>query len=74
MDPCTIALQTDKQLMAIHNRQELQDAYINQVIDDMDLKTMWAVLFDFMDADLDKYTDNELMTEIKEYYPELLEE
>ena len=74
MDPCTIALQTDKQLMAIHNRQELQDAYINQVLDDMDLKTMWAVLFDFMDADMDKYTDEELMTEIKEYYPELLEE
>jgi len=56
------------------NRQELQDAYINTIIDGMDLKDMMAILFDMMDADLDKYTDNELMTEIKEYYPELLED
>lgn len=74
MNPCSIALQIDKQLMVTHNRQALQDAYINQVIDNMDLKTMWAVLFDFMDADLDKYTDEELMSEVQEYYPELLED
>ena len=56
------------------NRQELQDAYINQVIDGMDLKTMSALLFDFMDADLDKYTDKELTEEIEHFYPELLED
>ena len=55
------------------NRQQLQDAYINTVIDNMDHKDMWALLFDFMDADLDKYSDEQLITECKEYYPELLE-
>ena len=55
------------------NRSELQDAYINTVIDNMDHKDMWALLFDFMDADLDKYSDEQLITECKEYYPELLE-
>ena len=56
------------------NRQELQQELINNVIDGMDFKTMWNVLFDFMDQSYDKYTDEELMEEVKEYYPELLEE
>ena len=55
------------------NRQELQDQLIDSVIDGMDFKTMWAVLYDFMDQSYDKYTDDELMEEVKEYYPELLE-
>jgi len=56
------------------NRQELQDQLIDNVIEGMDFKTMWQVLFDFMDQSYDKYTDEELMEEVKEYYPELLEE
>ena len=56
------------------NRQELQEQLIDNVIDGMDFKTMWQVLFDFMDQSYDKYTDEELMEEVKEYYPELLEE
>ena len=56
------------------NRQELQEQLIDNVIEGMDHKTMWSVLFDFMDQSYDKYTDEELMEEVKEYYPELLEE
>ena len=56
------------------NRSELQDAYINTIIDGMDLKDMMALLFDLMDADMDKYTDEELITEVKEYYPHILED
>ena len=56
------------------NRQELQDQLIDNVIEGMDFKTMWQVLYDFMDQSYDKYTDEELMEEVKEYYPELLEE
>ena len=56
------------------NRSELQQRLINSVIDGMDFKTMWSVLYDFMDESYDKYSDEELMEEVKEYYPELLEE
>ena len=56
------------------NRSELQDNMIQQTLDDMDLKTMMAVLYDYLDADYDKYSDEELITEVKEYYPHLLEE
>jgi len=56
------------------NRSELQDALIHQIIDDMDLKTMTAMIYDMMQESYDKYSENELKTEVEEYYPELLEE
>ena len=56
------------------NRSELQDNMIQQTLDDMDIKTMMAVLYDYLDADYDKYSDEELITEVKEYYPHILEE
>ena len=61
-------------MQTIMNRQELQEQLIDNVIEGMDFKTMWQVLYDFMDQSYDKYTDEELMEEVKEYYPELLEE
>ena len=56
------------------NRSELQTALIEQILDDMDIKTMMAILYDQMDENYDKYSDEELITEVKEYYPELLED
>ena len=54
------------------NRDELQSKLIYQMLDDMDLKTMMSVLYDFMDASYDKYSEEELTEEVNEYYPELL--
>ena len=56
------------------NREQLQDAYINEIIDGMDLKDMMALLFDMIDKEMDIYTDEELKEEVKEYYPHLLED
>ena len=53
-------------------RDELQSKLIQQMLEDMDLKTMMSVLYDFMDASYDKYSEEELTEEVKEYYPELL--
>ena len=55
------------------NRQQLQDTYVNQVLEDMDIKDALALLFDFMSVDLDKYSDKELNEEIEHFYPELLD-
>ncbi len=55
------------------NRSELQDTMINQILDDMDIKTMMAILYDNMSESYDKYSDEELLEEVKEYYPEILE-
>ena len=56
----------------IINRDELQASYINQVLDDMDIKDMMAILYDYMDIEFDKYTVDELIEEVEEYYPHLL--
>ena len=55
------------------NRAELQDNMIQQILDDMDIKTMMAILYDNMSESYDKYSDEELMEEVKEYYPDLLD-
>ena len=56
------------------NREQLQDAYINNQIDGMDMDDCLAMLFDYMDQSFDSYSDDELITEVREYYPELLED
>ena len=58
----------------IIDRDDLQAAYINTIIDGMDLKDLIAVVYDHLDDNLDKYTVNELIEEVEEYYPELLSE
>ena len=58
----------------IIDRDQLQDNLINQIIDDMDPKTMMALLYDMMDESYDNYSVNELIAEVEEYYPHLLEE
>ena len=58
----------------IIDRDALQDAMINQILDDMDIKTMMAILYDHMSESYDKYTVDELIEEVEEYYPHLLEE
>ena len=58
----------------IIDRDQLQDNMINQILDDMDIKTMMAILYDNMSKSYDKYTVDELIAEVEEYYPHLLEE
>lgn len=58
----------------IINRDELQDNMIQQILDDMDIKTMMAILYDNMSESYDKYSVDELIAEVEEYYPHLLEE
>ena len=57
----------------IIDRDELQDNMINQILDDMDIKTMMAILYDNMSEAYDKYSVDELIAEVEEYYPHLLE-
>ena len=58
----------------IIDRDQLQDNLINQILDDMDIKTMMAILYDNMSESYDKYSVDELIAEVEEYYPHLLEE
>ena len=53
------------------DRDLLQSKLIHTMLDDMDLKTIMSVLYDFMDASYDKYTEEELKEEVQQYYPDL---
>ena len=53
---------------------QLQDAMIQQILDDMDIKTMMAILYYNMSESYDNYSDEELTEEVKEYYPHILPE
>ena len=56
----------------IIDRDQLQEAYIETLIDGMDHKTMYQFVYDSLTDSLDKYSVNELITEVEDYYPELL--
>ena len=58
----------------IIDRDELQQNLIDRIIDDMDLKTLMQLVADQLDHSYDSYTIDELITEAKEYYPDLLED
>ena len=54
-------------------RDELQDAYINEIIDGMDLKDLIRIVYDNLEQNLEQYTVDELIEEVEEYYPHLLD-
>jgi hypothetical protein len=56
------------------DRNQLVEDYIQQMIDGMDYKTMERLVYDTLKDNLAGYTDEELITEVTDYYPELLEE
>ena len=51
----------------------LVDRYAEQLMDSMDMKTMEQFVFDTLVENLTNYTHEELITEISDHYPELLE-
>ena len=55
------------------NKAELIDAYAQQILDNMDMKTLECFAFDCLTANLNDYTEEELITEVGDHYPELLE-
>ena len=56
------------------NRQDLLDAYIDRILDNMSTKDLMRIVGDQLEENLFHYTDEELISEIEEYYPDLLEE
>lgn len=56
------------------NRTELVEAYIDRVLDNMSTKDLMRIVGDQLEENFFHYTDEELISEIEEYYPELLED
>ncbi len=58
----------------IIDRDELQQNLIDRIVDDMDLKTLMQLVAEQLAHNYDSYTVDELIAEVEEYYPDLLEE
>jgi hypothetical protein len=50
----------------------LVERYAEQIMDGMDMKTMECFVFDTLVENLSKYSEDELIAEIREYNPDLL--
>jgi len=55
------------------DRQALVEAYIDRLLDNMSTKDLLQIVGDQMEENLTSYTDEELISEINDYYPDLLE-
>ena len=76
--PFRLTIEEIKTIMKIekaqtNDRDELQDAYINEIIDGMDMKDLMRIVYDNLEQNLEMYTIEELIEEVEEYYPHLLE-
>jgi len=56
------------------NRTELLEAYIDRILDNMSTKDLMRMVGDQIEENLSGYSDEELIAEVEEYYPELLED
>jgi hypothetical protein len=56
------------------DREALVEAYIDRLLDNMSTKDLLQIVGDQMEENLTSYTDEELISEVESYYPDLLED
>jgi len=56
------------------NRVQLQRDYVDRMIDGMDLSDLCMIVADYMHNNLEDYTDEQLVEEVRDYYPDMLDE
>ena len=56
------------------DRNQLQNDYIERIIDGMDHKDLWQYVYDSLEQNFERYSEQELVTEVEDYYPDLLED
>ena len=60
--------------LTTEGREELICQYVDAIIDGMDLKDCLRILAEQFHENLEGYTNEELLTEVEEIYPHLLED
>jgi hypothetical protein len=64
----------NKQMTNTFDRDSLISDYAEQVVDDMDLKTLVQLAYDMICENMERMTDNEIVEDVNNCYPELLEQ
>jgi hypothetical protein len=60
-------------IMPEMNRQELIENYVDRILEGMSTKDLMRIVGDQLEKNFSTYSDDELITEVEEYYPDLLE-
>ena len=58
----------------IIDRDKLQEDMINRIIDGMDIDGLCQLAYDYLSDNYDKYSVGELISEVEEFYPDMLED
>ena len=58
----------------IPNRDQLVSSYVDRILDNYTLKDLLRIVGDQLEENLSSYSDEELLSEIEESYPELIQE
>jgi hypothetical protein len=56
------------------DRDSLIADYAQQILDGLDMDAVCSLAYDTLVGNLESYSDEELITEVREYNPELLED
>jgi hypothetical protein len=64
----------NKQMTNTFDRDSLISDYAELVVDDMDLKTLVQLAYDMICENMERMTDNEIVEDVNNCYPELLEQ
>ena len=59
--------------MSDFNRQALIQEYVDRILDNMSTKDLMRIVGDQLEENFSTYSDFDLVSEVQEYYPELLE-
>ncbi len=55
------------------NRDELISNYVDRILDNMSTKDLMCIVGDQLEEGFNEYTDEELISEVEEYYPDLID-
>ena len=66
-------MQKEKIIVTDKNREKITNLYCNRLLDDMDFSTLYCFAFDMLKNSKNEYNNEQLTTEISDYYPDLLE-
>jgi len=58
----------------IPNRDQLVSDYVGRILDNYSLKDLLRIVGEQLEENLSSYSDEELLSEIEEYDPELLQD
>jgi len=66
-------MQKEKIIVTDENRQDITNIYCRRLLDDMDFDTLWTFAYDMLRDNKEGLTNEMLENQIKDYYPDILE-